>query len=65
MTSVLTELSQWAITLPYWEQAALDKIVTGVQFTDSEYEELLQYLLEDADLAEANWPTSTIAVSSQ
>ena len=53
MTSVLTELSQWAITLPYWEQAALDKIVAGVQLTDSEYEELLQYLLEDADLAES------------
>jgi hypothetical protein len=53
MTSVLTELSQWAIGLPYWEQAALDKIVAGVQLTDSEYEELLQYLLEDADLAES------------
>jgi len=53
MISVLTELRQWATTLPYWEQAALDKIVSGVQFTDSDYDELLQYLLEDANLAES------------
>lgn len=53
MISVLTELRQWATTLPYWEQAALDKMVSGVQFTDSDYDELLQYLLEDANLAES------------
>lgn len=52
MTSVLSELSQWATTLPYWEQAALEKIVGGTRFTDEDYEELLQYLLEDAGLAE-------------
>lgn len=52
MTSVLSELSQWATTLPYWEQAALEKIVGGAKFTDEDYEELLQYLLEDAGLAE-------------
>lgn len=51
MANILTELRQWANTLPYWEQAALDKIVAGAQFTDSEYEKMLQYLLEDADLA--------------
>jgi AAA domain len=56
MTSILTELSQWANTLPYWEQAALDKIVAGVQFTESVYDELLQYLLEDEKLAELTSP---------
>lgn len=52
MTSVLPELRQWASNLAYWEQAALETIVSGRQFTDSDYEDLLQYLLEDAGLAE-------------
>jgi hypothetical protein len=52
MTSVLRELRSWSAALPYWEQAALEKIVTGVQFSESDYNELLQYLLEDNDLAE-------------
>jgi archaellum component FlaC len=53
MTSVLTEICDWAVNkLQYWEQIALDKILSGVQFKDLDYEELLQYLLEDADLAE-------------
>lgn len=53
MTSVLAELSQWAAKrLKYWEQAALDKIVGGVTFTNADYDQLLQYLLEDAELAE-------------
>ncbi|NIA11709.1 MAG: hypothetical protein GWP10_18800 [Nitrospiraceae bacterium] len=56
MTSILTELSRWANTLPYWEQAALDKIVAGVQFTESVYDELLRYLLEDENLAELTSP---------
>lgn len=51
MNNVLNEISQWATSLPYWEQAALEKIVTGVTFADSDYDELLQYLLEDAKLA--------------
>ena len=52
MASVLTELCQWATKLPFWEQAALDKIVSGVQVNDSGIGELLQYLLEDAGLLE-------------
>jgi len=51
MTYVLQELCQWATTLSYWEQAALDKVMTGVKFTDVDYDELLRYLMEDADLA--------------
>ncbi len=51
MTNVLAKLSHWATTLPYWEQAAFEKVVSGVSFTDSDYDELLQYLLEDANLA--------------
>lgn len=56
MTSILTELSQWINTLPYWEQAALDKIVVGVELTESVYDELLQYLLEDAKLVTSTHP---------
>jgi len=52
MVSVLRGICDWATTLPYWEQAALDKILTGVQFSDSDYDELLHYLLEEADLAQ-------------
>lgn len=51
MAGLLNELSQWAKTLPYWEQAALDKIITkgSAAFTESDYEELIQYLLEDVN----------------
>jgi len=51
MTYVLQELCQWATTLSYWEQAALDRVIAGVKFTDADYDELLQYLMEDANLA--------------
>lgn len=60
MTSVLSELSQWAMTLPYWEQAALEKIVGGTRFANEDYEELLQYLLEDAGLAEPKGQRPTL-----
>ena len=46
--------------MQYWEQAALDKILTGVRFTDVDYDELLQYLLEDANLAEPTGPRPTL-----
>ena len=37
MTGVMAQLRQWATKRPYWEQLALDKIVTGVHFNDSDY----------------------------
>lgn len=52
MASILRELRSWSSTLPYWEQAALEKIAIGVQFSESDYRELLQYLLEDNGLEE-------------
>ena len=39
MANVLTELSQWAGTLPFWEQAALDKIMAGGNPTDADYDQ--------------------------
>jgi hypothetical protein len=53
MSTVQTELIKWAKTLPYWEQAALDKIMSGSSLTNSDYDQLIQYFLEDAGLEEA------------
>lgn len=50
MPNVLKELSSWASTLPFWEQLALEKIVTKGVFSDADCDECLQYLLEDAEL---------------
>lgn len=52
MPSVLADIRQWAKTLPYWEQVALDKILAAAPLTDLDYDELLKYLLEDEGLAE-------------
>lgn len=53
MSTVQTELIKWAKTLPYWEQAALDKIMSGSSLTNYDYDQLIQYFLEDAGLEEA------------
>ena len=50
MPSVIAEIKQWANSLPYWEQAALDKILSGTSLTNNEYGELVDYLLDDAGL---------------
>ena len=70
MASVLTEISQWANTLDYWEQAALEKIVNGASFSESDCDELLQYLLEDKNLAKSksqhptlHFPQDTVGAS--
>lgn len=52
MTGVVSEIKTWAKELPYWEQVALDKILGGHQCTDDDYDELLEYLLEDAGLVD-------------
>ncbi len=60
MASILAELSLWASTLQFWERAALEKIVNGVSFKDSHYDELLQYLLEDESLTESRSQRPTL-----
>lgn len=53
MTSLLAELYEWAgKELDYWEQAVLDKVIAGDQLTTSDYQQFLQYLREDKELAE-------------
>ncbi len=51
MPSVLSEIKHWATQLPYWEQAALDRLLSNSSLTHDDYEELLSYLLEDEGLA--------------
>ncbi len=51
MPKVISEIKQWGQALPFWEQYALDCIIDGKDFTTSSYEELLEYLLEDKELA--------------
>jgi len=62
MASILREIIDWGTNLPYWEQAALDKILSGAQFTDETYDELLQYLLEDAGLANPAGQRPTLSI---
>lgn len=50
MPSVIAEIKQWANSLPYWEQATLDKILSGTSLTSSDNGELVDYLLDDAGL---------------
>lgn len=54
MSNVYEEITRWAIhgNLPFWEQAALDRILGGGVITEEVVEELVDYLLEDAELKE-------------
>ena len=58
MPSVIAEIKQWANSLPYWEQAALDKILLGTPLTNVDYGELVDYLLDDAGLVLFNYEFS-------
>lgn len=51
MISVLTALYSWTRTLPAWEQAALAKVLDGETLVESDYDDLLRYLLEEHGLA--------------
>jgi DNA repair exonuclease SbcCD ATPase subunit len=52
MKNVMAEITTWALDLPFWEQAALDKIIFNENFRENDYEQILQYLLEDEGLVE-------------
>lgn len=54
--SVLTEIINWASGQPYWERAALSKIMAHMPLTDADYDELLGYLLEDVGLEKSTGP---------
>ena len=50
MSTVKEKIISWAKALPYWEQAALQKIIDGGDLQEVDYTELLQYLLEETGL---------------
>ncbi len=52
MFTTFTEIDNWAAQLPGWEQQALAKVMRGYPFTDADYEELLDLLLEENSLKE-------------
>jgi hypothetical protein len=50
MAGVVDAIRDWATTLAYWEQAALERVVSGRPFSDDDYDYLLKLFLEDAGL---------------
>jgi ABC-type transport system involved in cytochrome c biogenesis ATPase subunit len=58
--NTLKEITDWVMGLPYWEQLAFDRIVSGGALQDGDYEELLHYLLEDNGLAQPRSPRPTL-----
>lgn len=54
MQTVMEKIVEWGKELPYWEQVALDQIISGEEFTEDTYQILLQLLLEDEGLADKN-----------
>ncbi len=52
MPSIISQIAEWGTTLPYWEQVALERIISGQNFTDDVYSNLLQLLLEDGGLSD-------------
>lgn len=61
MKNLLQEIATWAIELPYWEQAALDKVLKRDRLVEKDYNELLQYILEDAQLVDKTLPRQTLS----
>lgn len=53
MAGILDLIRDWATQLPYWEQAALDKVSLGVPLTEEDYKDLLDSWMRDAGLVAA------------
>ena len=50
MNNAIVEIKKWAGNLVFWEQVALEKVISGKPLEDADYDELLQILLEDSAL---------------
>ncbi len=50
MAGVLDLVRDWAAQLPYWEQAALERVVSGATLTEKDYQGLLDLCLQDGGL---------------
>ena len=64
MINVMKEIRSWAAGRPYWEQATLDKVLTGDPFSEADHEQLARYLLEDAGLVEGRIPRPSLEVET-
>jgi hypothetical protein len=51
MAGVLEQIRDWARSLKYWEQAALEKIAAGAKLTEHDYQDLVALWEQDAGLA--------------
>jgi energy-coupling factor transporter ATP-binding protein EcfA2 len=52
MSAIFTQISEWIGTRPFWEQAALDRVIAGTPLTSEDYDQIIQWCLEDAGLRE-------------
>ena len=52
MSAIFTQINEWIGTRPFWEQAALDRIIAGEPLTSEDYDQFIQWCLEDAGLRE-------------
>lgn len=50
MAGTLDLIRDWATHLDYWEQAALERVASGVALTEKDYQKLLDLCMEDAGL---------------
>ena len=50
MAGTLDLIREWATDLDYWERAALEKIMSGVALTETDYQNLLSLCMQDAGL---------------
>lgn len=53
MSAIFTQIKEWIGTRPFWEQAALDRVMAGAALTSEDYDRLIQWCLEDAGLRES------------
>lgn len=50
MAKLIDRVRKWASELPYWEQAALEKLVQGERLTSADFSELVGFFFQDAGL---------------
>lgn len=50
MAGTVDLIRDWATQLEYWEQAALQRVASGVALTETDYRQLLDLFMEDAGL---------------
>lgn len=50
MAGILDLVRDWAAQLPYWEQAALERVASGATLTEKDYQGLLDLCMQDAGL---------------